>query len=446
MMSVRRTSRLLGFALSVTAMLALAACGGGEVPQGPGGEGGGSGSAAEAVDFNERGPITFVTGKDLSGHLQSEIDKWNSDHPNEQVRIIELPDEADQQRQAMVQNAQTGGTEYTVLSMDVVWTAEFAANDWVVALPKDKVDTTGMLPATIDSGTYFNQLYGLPVTSDGGLLYYRTDWLKSAGIDAPPTTFAEMQQACKTIKEKVAEAKSADCYGGQFNKYEGLTVNASEFVNSAGGDFVDDQGKASANTPGVVKGLQAMKDMFADGTIPKAALTWSEEESREAFQQGKLVFLRNWPYVYSKAEASDGSSKVNGKFAVAPLAGVDGPGVSSLGGHNYAISKFAKNKGTAIDFMNFMASEAEMVARTDKTSQAPTRESVYSNAELTKKYPYLPVLQKSIETAKPRPKAANYGDVTRAIQDATYAVLQGQQEPQAAADGLQTKLEQLLKK
>ncbi len=437
-MMFRRMSRLVGLAASLSALLVLTACGGGEVP-GTGGE-----ESEPAVDFSDRGPITFVTGKDLSGLLQSEIDEWNKEHPDEKVTLIELPDEADQQRQQMVQNAQTQGTEYTVLSMDVVWTAEFAANGWVVPLPEDQVDTSGMLPATVDAGTYYDKLYGLPVTSDGGLLFYRSDWLKKAGIDSPPTTFAEMQEACKAITEKVDEAKDADCYGGQFNKYEGLTVNVSEFIDSAGGHLVDDDGKATANSPEAVKGLEMLKAMFDDGTIPKAAQTWSEEESREAFQQGKLMFLRNWPYVYAKFDADDGSSKVNGKFGVAPLAGVDGPGVSSLGGHNYAISTWAQNKGTAIDFMNYMASEDEMKARTEKTSQAPTRTSVYTDADLVKKYPYLPVLQKSIETARPRPKVAKYGDVTLAIQDATYNVIQGNQDPQAALDGLQAKLEELL--
>ena len=442
-MKMRRTPRFVGLTMSLAAMVSLAACGGGPVPEGgPGGDS----SEAEAVDFSQRGPITFVTGKDLSGLLQSEIDKWNEDHPDEKVRLIELPDEADQQRQQMVNNARTKGTECTVLSMDVVWTAEFAANGWVVPLPEDKVDTEGMLPATVEAGTYFDKLYGLPVTSDGGLLYYRTDWLKKAGIDAPPTTFDEVQQACKTIKEKVSEAKDADCYGGQFNKYEGLTVNFSEFVNSAGGSLIGEDGKPTANSEGVLKGLTKLKEMFDDGTIPKSAQTWSEEESREAFQQGKLVFLRNWPYVYALADADDGSSKVDGKFGVAPLPGVDGPGVSSLGGHNYAISAFAENKGTAIDFMNYMAAEEEMKARTEKTSQAPTRASIYDDPDLVRQYPYLPVLKKSIETAKPRPKVANYGDVTLAIQDAAYGVISGDQQPQPALDGLQAKLEELLKR
>ena len=31
--------------------------------------------------------------------------------------------------------------------------------------------------------------------------------------------------------------------------------------------------------------------------IPKEAITFQEEQGRQAFQSGKLLFLRNWPYV-----------------------------------------------------------------------------------------------------------------------------------------------------
>ena len=136
---------------------------------------------------------------------------------------------------------------------------------------------------------------------------------------------------------------------------------------------------------------------------------------------------------------------MNGKFAVAPLPGLDGPGVSSLGGHNYAISTFAKNKGTAIEFMKFMSSEEQMITRTKATSNAPTRESLYTDEELTSEFPYLPVLQASIESAKPRPKAVEYGDVTLAIQDAVYGALQGSTPSDEALSNLQTSLEGLIK-
>ena len=64
-----------------------------------------------------------------------------------------------------------------VLSVDVVWTAEFAANGYVEALPPDHVPHRGPPEAAVDSATYFNKLYAMPSTTNGGLLYYRKDLL-----------------------------------------------------------------------------------------------------------------------------------------------------------------------------------------------------------------------------------------------------------------------------
>ena len=56
----------------------------------------------------------------------------------DRVTLHELPDAADQQRQQMVQNTQIKNDKMAVLSVDNVWTAEFAANQWVIPLPEDK--------------------------------------------------------------------------------------------------------------------------------------------------------------------------------------------------------------------------------------------------------------------------------------------------------------------
>jgi len=148
--------------------------------------------------------------------------------------------------------------------------------------------------------------------------------------------------------------------------------------------------------------------------------------------------------VYAKASATDGSSKIVGKFGVAPLPGKDGPGVSSLGGHDYAISAFAKNKATAIDFINFMASEAQQKSNLEKVSLAPTWASVYDDPALNKQFPYLAPLKASVLGAQPRPRVVKYGDVTAAIQQAAYDALTGKTQPQQALSDLQTKLQSLI--
>ena len=434
---VRPARRVIFAAASISALLAVAACGGSETPAPAA-----SGSAAGA-DFTKQGDIEVWQGKDTSGNFPKLIKQFNDSHPNGKVVFHELPDSADQQRQQMIQNTQIKNPKMAVMSVDVVWTAEFAAKQYVEALPPDQFPTEQFLKPTVDSATYFNKLYAYPSTSDGGLLYYRKDLLDKYELK-PPTTFDEMKAACDKIKAGEKDDK-LDCFAGQYNKYEGLTVNFDEAVHGAGGVIVGDDGKPNVATPEATKGLQTLTDWFKSGDIPKAAITWQEEQGRQAFQKGQLIFHRNWGYVYNLASKTDGSSDIVGKFDVAPLPGITGPGVSSLGGHNLAIAANAENKGTAIDWIKFKTSKEIQKNNTLATSNSPTIEELYSDPDLVKKFPFMPIQLKSIQGAKPRPKAVEYGDVTLAIQDAAYGALQGQTAPDAALQTLQTKLQTLIK-
>ena len=436
---VRPKRRVLAAAVSLSAMLIVAACGGDD-------DAGGTSSQAAGTDFSKQGDIEVWQGKDQPGYFPKLVKKFNDSHPNGQVTFHELPDSADAQRQQMIQNTQIKNPKMAVLSVDVVWTAEFAAKGYVEALPPDQFPTDTFLPATVASATYFNKLYAYPSTSDGGLLYYRKDLLDKYKIEVP-TTFDEMKAACQKIKEGEGSSAKLDCFAGQYNKYEGLTVNFAEAVNGAGGVIVGDDGKPNVNTPEAIKGLSTLVDWFKDGTIPKGAITWQEDQGRQAFGNGTLIFLRNWGGTYSQLAKDDGSSKVVGKFATAPLPGIasSGSGVSSLGGHNYALAKNAENKGTAIDFIKFMSSPEVQKDNALNVASAPTIASLYEDADLQKKFPVYPTLLKSIESAVPRPIAVEYGDVTLAIQDAAYGALQGQTAPDAALQALQGKLETLIK-
>src|SRR3954451_18068051 len=174
--------RLKGVAPAVlaTTALILAACGGG----------GSSGSSSDAAKqgANARGPITFVTGRDNSGTMPFIADQWNKSHPNEKVTIKQQSDQADQQLSDLQQHFQAKDPGYDVVTVDVVWTAEFAAKGWIIPLTgQSALDTSKLLPATVKSATYNGKLFAAPYGSDGGLLYYRTDMVSSA-----PTTWNQL--------------------------------------------------------------------------------------------------------------------------------------------------------------------------------------------------------------------------------------------------------------
>ncbi|GCB44378.1 ABC transporter substrate-binding protein [Streptomyces sp. NL15-2K] len=430
MQKIRTTRVLQCSATLVAAGLLLTACG----------SSGGSSSAAPAqnTSFKGRGPITYVAGKDTTGTVQTIINRWNKLHPKEKVTFIQLPTDADSQRQQMIQNAETKSDAYTVLATDVVWTSEFAAHQWIEPLPANQFPLRKMLQPVVETAKYRGNLYAVPASSNGGMLFYRSDLLKQAGITQPPSTWAEMTADCAKV-EKLPEAKNMSCYAGQFQKYEGLTVNFAEAVNSAGGQITDANGKPDVDTPQAKKGLDFLVNSFKDKTIPKEAITYQEEDGRQAFQAKKLVFLNNWPYVYALAQKSE----IAGKFAVAPLPGLNGPGTSSLGGSNLALSSFAKNKATALDFMKFFSSEQSASYFLKNASLAPPYADLYNDTALDKQYPYLPVLKQSITHAVPRPRVVQYGDVTSAIQQEVYAALTGKKSSAQALKDLQADLQKL---
>ena len=426
--------KAMAVAVAATTFFGLAACGGGDDE---------SSDTASSTKIEGKGPITLVQGKDTSGFVQGVLDKWNADHPDEKARLIELPEDADSQREKMLQNAQTKSDAYDVLVTDVVWTSEFAANRVIIPLPEEDFPLDKMLKPVIDTTKYLDKLYAAPSSSDGGMLYYRTDLMKAAGIAEPPKTWAELTDDCKKI-QATPQGKDADCYAGQFEKYEGLTVNASEVINGAGGVVTDDSGKPDVDTPEAAEGLDFLVNGFKEGYIPKEAITYKEEEGRRAFQGGTLIFHRQWPYQYNLANGDEGT-KVKGKFAVAPLPGLDGPGKSSLGGHNLAISTYSKNKQSALDFIKFYTSEENQKANLELASQAPTFQDLYDDPALQEKYPYLTTLRDSINNAVPRPKVVAYGDASTAIQDAAYAALTGSKSTTDALSELQSKLEEITK-
>lgn len=405
-------------AIAASAALVAAGCSGST----PGGDSGGDG----------RGSFTVVRGKDTSGHFDEVIKLWNKSHPKQKATLIELPESADAQRSAMVQNLQAQSNRFDVLMTDVIWTAEFAARGWVVPLDKSKYPLDEMLEGPVKTGMYNGKLYALPYNSNGGLLFYNTKVTKQ-----PPKTWSEMIDMCKSMQQKMG------CYTGQFAKYEGLTVNVSEAIHSAGGQILSDNGEeVLIDSPEARKGLQFLVDGFKKGYIPDAAITYQEEEGRRAWQAERVAFMRNWPYVYALAQEK--GSKVKGHFEIAPLPGMNGTGVSTLGGYNLALSQFSDAKKSAKEFLQFMVTEKVQRMELVKMAHAPVLASLYDDPELVKQFPYLSTLKQSIATAEPRPVTPYYNEISLAIQEHTYAALQGEKSVDQAITDLEAELKRII--
>ena len=397
--------------------MALAACS----------DGGSDDSAKGQEGADARGPITFAMGKNDTDKLRPIIDAWNKEHPDEQVKLQELAGEADAQRDTLVQSLQAGQDDIDVMALDVVWTAQFAANGWLAPLEGDlEVDTSKLLQPTVESATYNDKLYALPQNTNAQLLYRNTDIVKET-----PENWDALVEKCKEVKDQ-------DCLTATLKQYEGLTVMTDSFMRGWGGAIMDEDGNVTATDEKSQEGLQALVDAYQDKTISSASTGATEEEVNLAFTQGQTAMAINWPYMYTNAEEE--GSAVKGKTEVSPLVGKDGVGVSTLGGYNNGININSKHKATAKEFIEFIINE-ENQRSFAKASFPPVLASIYDEEDIQKEFPYMEALKVSLENAKPRPASPTYDALSKAVQDNSYAALTQKREVDKATEDMKKAIE-----
>ncbi|MET7390604.1 ABC transporter substrate-binding protein [Streptomyces sp. NPDC005529] len=394
-----------------------------------------SGTRADQDHGDGRGPMTLATAGDLTGYLGPLLAGWNRSHPHEKVTLVELPETADETHAQMATDLRRGDrSRFDVLNIDVAWTSEFAAAGWISPLARTRFPLHSFLPPVVDTATYDGKLYAVPYVTNAGLLFYRKDLLAKEGV-RPPHTWAELEEQAKSIAPKYG----LDGYAGQFLPYEGLTVNAAEAMYSAGGTILGDEGdRVTVDTAAAREGIGFLASGIREGWIPKKALNYDEEDSKQAFENGRLLFLRNWPYAY--VSASSKTSAVAGKVGIVPLPGPDGIGTSVLGGSNLAVNTHAKHPDSAARLIAYLTSEGVQRQVLVKGALPPVRAALYKDANLVREFPYLPTLRAAILAAAPRPKSPHYDQVSLVVQAVVHDAMTGHQTPSAAVRRLAREL------
>jgi len=366
-----------------------------------------------------RTEITFASAKFFGKETIAEVvDVYNQQQSQVHVSYVELPppSASTEVHQALVQQLVRKSGTPDVFTQDVVWIAEMAGAGW--ALPLDQyfpaAARTEYFPGTIAACTYDGKLTALPWFVDSGMLYYRTDLLQAAGAKAPAT----WDELVKTAAEIQQAGKAKFGYLWQGKQAEVLVCDAVEVIASNNGSILAADGKTGAlASDQCVEAIQFLYDTINKYKIsPSDVLSWDEEPSRAPFTGGEAAFLRNWSYVYSISQDPKGSSVV-GKVDVAPLpAFAGGKSAACLGGYQYGVNASSKKREAAIDFLTWMSSPATQLHFALQLGIAPTRPSVYEDAQLGQEQPFMKRLKGVFTGATPRPVTPKYAQVTLAIQ------------------------------
>ncbi len=415
-------------ALLVAFALAFAGCGDDD-DGGGGGGGGGTDDAKQVGQARAEGDVTWCIGKDTSGAFTTVLNNFNRENPNANVELLELPESADDQRRLQIQRLRAESPQCDVLGMDVIWTAEYAAQNWLLDMTQAvEEQSDAFIPSTLETARYEDKYWAYPFNTNAGFIYWRTD---QAG-DQPPETWEDIY----------SQARQEDGFIFQGARYEGLTVNFLELLYSAGANVVSEDGsEATADTQEVRDVLTFMRKGVDDGAVPKAVTTYMEEESRRAFEAGRATFMRNWPYAYALGK----ESQVADDFEVTTFPSYQGnPGAGVLGGYNLAISAFSENPEGSLAFIQFATQPDQQVIQATEASLPAVVSEVYDRPAVREAAPFSAELRDAVRQAQPRPVSPVYPQISEAIYTNVYAALQGDKSPDQAATDMNDDIQQAL--
>jgi multiple sugar transport system substrate-binding protein len=353
------------------------------------------------------------------------------------IEIVPLANSADASRELLVRRLAAKDSDISLISMDTIWTPEFAQAGWLRKLTgADKQQATNdVLPGPLQSVQWKGSVYAVPLNTNAQLLWYRKDL-----VHTPPKTWAQMIAMAKQLPASDGAIEE------QGARYEGYVVWFNNLVASAGGEIVNAKGRPALNQT-AVQAAQIIKDVATSGRTDPSLSTDQEDQGRLAFEAGKAAFMLNWPFVYAAAKADGATSSVTKKVSQnmgwAPYPRVDAnkPSRVSIGGANIGISVYGKHPELATQAALCMTRPKWQAQEAIVEGLPPVINSAYDDPTVRKSYPFADLLRRQLKTAVPRPETPNYSDVTLAVQDTLHPP--AKIDPQKAIDTLRSRLNTL---
>ena len=407
--AARQPSRWAAIAGVATLMASLAAC-----SSGPEGTvvnlyGGASGSGFDKIiaDCNQQAAGRYT----IVGNL--------------------LPSDADGQRDQFVRRLAAKDAGLDLLGMDVTWTAEFAEAKWIRELTGEQKEqaTKDTLQPPIDTATWKDKLYGVPRTTNVQLLWYR----KSL-VPTPPKTFDEMITMAQKLK---AEGKPYEI-GLTAAQYEGYVVNVNNLITAYGGTLVNEDSSKPTIDDKTVQALTMLRKLATSGVTSASLSNAQEPEVFADLQAERSAFSLNWPYVLSSMR--EANPKLVDDLGYAPYPSVDGgPPKVTLGGMNYAISRYSKHPDESFEAAMCLRNEKNALSAAIDGGDVPALATVFELPEFKKAYPMADVMMTELEAAVPRPVSPVYQNISTIV--STTLSPPGSINPQAAADKLRDSIQ-----
>ncbi len=382
--------------------------------------------------------VSFLMAAPFADATQDLVKQFNREHRGEiNLKVIRGPLETEAMSDLAISSLLLGKAPFDVLLMDVTWLPKYAAADWMVPLEDyfDDKDVDSLARGAREGNSYDGHLYRWPLTSDMGLLYYRTDLM-----DQPPETPEELVLVSQALQKN---KKVNWGYVWEGRQYEGLSCVYLEMIDGFGGDWLqtnDNQIGLNSN-PGV-EAAAWLQGLIDQGVSPKAVTNYAEPEALQSFKVGDAAFMRNWPYAWAELQKSD--SAVKGNVGITTMVAKPGHSTSTLGSWGLAVLKGSPHVDASVEAIRFLTTESAQKQMFLQYGYTPTQQRVFDDPQLLEESPILAEFGKALKVVKPRPQTPLYAQISDVLQRQLSGILTREQTPQVGMNVATVNTNQIL--
>ena len=302
----------------------------------------------------------------------------------------------------------------------------------------DVVDPDDFFPGIWDTSVIDGQLLGIPWYVDTRLLFYRKDLLREAGVQRPPRTWAEWEQAMAAVKAHVGPDRYAILM--PLNEFE----QQLSFALQQDDPLLRDHGtRGNFQSPGFRRALAFYANMFEQGWAPKMSETQISNVWDEFFN-GFYAFYLSGPWNIREFRKRQPPG-LEGQWGTMPLPGPDGPGAGIAGGTSLVIFRDSPRQQQAWKLIEFLSRPDIQQRFHAMIGDLPPRRSTWEHPALAQDE-FARAFRDQLERVKPTPKVLEWERIVQEMRIATERVVRGGQPQDQALAELDRRVDAILEK
>ena len=364
---------------------------------------------------------------------QTIIPAFEKANPNIKVNYVDVP--YDSLLQKLTTSA-AGGELPDLVRSDIIWVPKFASLGVFAQLdgkmPNFDALSQATYPGALSTNKWQGHYYGLPLDTNTRVLITNSNALKSAGIAAPPASFADLQSDGMALAAKKIPVFADSGLQGW---------NILPWIWSGGGEITNSdltQATGYLNGAQSVAAVQMLVNLYKQGAIPNLLIgNKGAVSTQDGLPKGNYADILDGPWM----QAIWAGQYASFQPVYSPMPAGSGGSISVVGGEDIVMTTASKHQAAAEAFIAFTQSATYQLSMA-KTGQMSVVSSL--DAQEASASPALAPFIKQLQTAKSRPAVPDEPQIDTALQDDLTPAFEGKVTVQAALDKAAKDIDPLL--